>query len=56
MIFDSKVVNQLKFIEKQSLPILFLCLLIPSAVPHPIAGYMATALMLVFIGINFFAY
>ncbi len=52
MIFDSKVVNQLKFIEKQSLPILLLCLLVPSAVPHPIAGYMATALMLVFIGIN----
>lgn len=42
----------MKFIEKQSLFILIMCLLVPLAVPHPITGYMATVLMLVFIGIN----
>ncbi|MEY9870004.1 hypothetical protein ABIE66_005383 [Peribacillus sp. B2I2] len=42
----------MNFLDKQSLPILVMCLLVPLAVPHPIAGYMATALMLFFIGIN----
>ncbi|CAH0238369.1 hypothetical protein SRABI96_02862 [Peribacillus sp. Bi96] len=42
----------MKFLEKHSLPLLILCLLVPLAVPYPITGYIATALMLVFIGIN----
>ncbi|MGE7875997.1 O-antigen ligase family protein [Peribacillus muralis] len=42
----------MKLLEKHALPILVLCLLVPTAVPHPIIGYVATALMLVFIGIN----
>lgn len=46
------MVTHLKLPEKHALPILILCLLVAAAVPHPIIGYLATALMLVFVGIN----
>ncbi|MFB7639506.1 O-antigen ligase family protein [Peribacillus butanolivorans] len=42
----------MKLLEKLSLPILIVCLLFSLAVPHPIVGYTATALMLIFIVIN----